>query len=220
MNRGSTIKKVARRKPQQGMVLLLCMIFLTAMMLLGLSASADTILQNQLVSNLQISERVKQAAQATLINAEQWLLDQGGPEPESCMSACTSPAIYSLNHLPSQPEQRSYEWWLENGHRPNSETSGTSSGSLNINNTLNAQVWLVETVFSIDAPQDNPTIKRVWYRILARAGNRSGTVVSVVESLFVHSWPLIDSSDEENEEDALDCPVLANCGRVAWRRLR
>ena len=43
--------------PQNGMVLLLCLIFLTALTLLGLSAASDTILQTQLSANLQEAER-------------------------------------------------------------------------------------------------------------------------------------------------------------------
>ena len=45
--------------PQSGMVLLLCLMFLVALTLLGLSASSDAILQNQLAANLQEQERAK-----------------------------------------------------------------------------------------------------------------------------------------------------------------
>ena len=65
---------VSRRtfRVQTGMVLLLCLIFLMALTLLGLSASSDTILQSKLANNLQESERARQSALSALSWAEQW----------------------------------------------------------------------------------------------------------------------------------------------------
>lgn len=53
-------------RPESGMVLLFCLLFLTAMTLLGLSASADAILQNQLAANLRETEQSKQSALVAL----------------------------------------------------------------------------------------------------------------------------------------------------------
>ena len=64
---------------QSGMVLLLCLIFLTALTLLGLSASTDTVLQNQLAANLQETER---AHIAEVLEACHWKIKGAGNAAE------------------------------------------------------------------------------------------------------------------------------------------
>ena len=72
---------------QDGMVLLLGLLFLTVLTLLGLSASADAILQSQLAANLRESERAKHASVASLSWAEDWMLELEGIAPVPCLGS-------------------------------------------------------------------------------------------------------------------------------------
>ena len=97
---------ISRRtfRTQSGMVLLLCLIFLMALTLLGLSASSDTILQSKLANNLQESERASQSALSALSWAEQWLLEFDGPAPETCSAPCDGLYLHATGSLPNHPE--------------------------------------------------------------------------------------------------------------------
>src|SRR5210317_1677952 len=89
---------------QNGMALLFCLLFLTALTLLGLSASADTVIQNQLSANLQEAERARQSAMATLSWAENWVLGLEAPAPEPCVKECEGLYLHSTGALAFQPE--------------------------------------------------------------------------------------------------------------------
>jgi Tfp pilus assembly protein PilX len=206
---------------QRGMVLLLCLIFLTAMMLLGLSASADTILQNQLTANLQETDRVKQSALAALIWAEKWLLELDGLPRENCRGPCGGQIIHAFGSLPANPEFKPYSWWIEQGFEAGTDPLTNNPETLAITDNTNKSIWLIEPAYSFAAAQDGSTDQRVWYRIFARASNTAGTVVSVVESLVVRSWPSLESTEVATADNPGICSVQDKaCGRVSWRELR
>lgn len=204
---------------QGGMVLLLCLIFLTAMMLLGLSASADTILQNQLAANLQETERAKQSAMAALLWSEQWLLKLD--DAQYCQAHCDHQIIPAFGSLPAHPEFKPYSWWLNEGFEAGKDPLSHVAGTPPVNGSNNQSLWLIEPVHSVAAAQEGLTDQRVWYRILARGSNSTGTVVSVVESLVVRSWPSIESTEISAADNPGACSKQpAVCGRIAWRELR
>ena len=103
-------------KTQTGMALLLCLMFLMALTLIGLSASSDTILQNKLAGNLQETERAKQSALLTLSWAEQWLLALDGAPPEICTAPCDGLFLHAAGDLSPHPESESFSWWMDQGH--------------------------------------------------------------------------------------------------------
>lgn len=220
-------------KPQAGMVLLLCLLFLTALTLLGLSASADAVLQNQLAANLQESERTKQAALAALSWAEDWLLDLQGPAPESCTTPCEGFRLHPAGDLPPHLEFEDLSWWQTQGYEAGIDpltgnrlvTIGASS--------IDPPMWVIEVLHErptagdgttdspIDAPADAPTDPptdppadiQAWYHILARASGQTDSVISVVESIVTRSWLSAEESSDESTSSA-------GKGRVSWRELR
>jgi len=205
-------------KPQNGMVLLLGLIFLTALTLLGLSASADAILQNKLASNLQEAERAKQSALMALSWAENWLLELEGPAPETCSQACEGLHVHASGELPSHPEFESFSWWINQGHEAGIDPlTGERTATIS-SDSFNTAVWVIEEVHSIPASEDGTVDLQVWYRILARGSGRSSTGVSVIESTVVRSWPSTESTETTGR-----CPgsePTADCGRFSWRELR
>ena len=208
---------------QTGMVLLLCLIFLTSLTLLGLSATADTILQNQLSANLQEKERANQSAWASLAWAENWLLELEGRAPETCAPSCGGLYLHSAGNLPPHPEFETFGWWTAQGHQAGinpvtGEQMQTFSGS-----SHNPPVWVIEAVHSIPAEKNSTGQLWVWYRILARGSGHTASAVSVVESILARPWPsgsapvLPGSNDPETCSDDASSNI---CGRVSWRELR
>ncbi len=104
------------RTRQRGMVLLLCLIFMTALTLLGLTASTDTITQTQLATNLHDSERARQNAQLSLQWAEQWLSALAGPALESCSTGCTGLFAHPADSLEYNLQSASLAWWISHGY--------------------------------------------------------------------------------------------------------
>lgn len=208
---------------QTGMVLLFCLIFLTALTLLGLSASADTVLQNKLAANLQESEHAKQSALATLSWAEHWLLELDGPAPESCDEACDGLYVHARGDLPPHPEFESLSWWMDHGQEAGIDPL-TGHRITNISaDSFNRPVWVIEAVHAIPPAENGTDDLQVWYRILARGTGQTSTGISVIESMIVRSWTTNRSTVLTETGTSGRCPgsdPTAKCQRVSWRELR
>ncbi len=210
-------------RAQTGMVLLLCLIFLMALTMLGLSATSDTILQNRLTSNLQEAERAKQSALLGLAWAEHWLLELAGPPPEVCSEPCSGLYLHAAGELPSHPEFEDFSWWIDQGHEAGIDPlTGVRIATLSRHN-IKPPVWIIE-VAQTTLPAENGTLDlQVWYRILVRGSGRTDTGVSVIESTLVRSWPVAANTELTDTSAAGPCPgseLLAVCGRFSWRELR
>jgi len=205
------------------MVLLLCLIFLTALTLLGLSASAEAILQNQLAANLQETERARQSARAALSSAETWLLELEGPAPEICSTSCASLKLHAQGGLPSNPESENLSWWMSHGHEAGLDPLTGERISTISNGSIHPPVWIIEVIHEIPATQDGTTELQTWYRILARGNGQTSAGISVIESIVVRSWADTESAESSGTGFSGLCPgsePTADCGRVAWRELR
>ena len=195
-------------RPQAGMVLLLCLLFLIALTLLGLSASADAILQSQLATNLQEKERAKQSALTALSWAEDWLLDLEGPAPEPCIAPCEGFKLHLAGDLIPHPEFEGLSWWQTQGYEAGIDPFTGARLITFAASSLNPPIWIIEVVHEIPAAEDGTTDARAWYRILIRANGSTNRAISVIESTITRPW----SADETNGS--------ADKGRVSWRELR
>ena len=205
------------------MVLLICLIFLTALTLLGLSASADAILQKKLAANLQETERARQAALSTLSWAEHWLLELDGLAPDSCTEPCDGFHIHGPGNLPPNPEFENLSWWLDHGHEAGIDLINGNRITTVSAGSIDPPVWIIEAIHSNPPAEDGSTELQVWYRIIARGSGRTNAAVSVVESTLVRSWSSNDSTGSTDTSGANTCPgsgKSAKCGRVSWRELR
>ena len=210
-------------KTQNGMVLLLCLIFLTALTLLGLSASADTILLSKLAANLQEAKIADQSALSSLSWAEKWLLELDAPILETCTEPCDGPHVHTAGDLPTHPEFEDISWWMEHGHQAGFDPlTGNQLATLSTA-SIAPPVWIIEAVHTIPPAENGTSDLQVWYRLLARGSGRTDTAVSVVESTVVRSWPDPDSTELPSTRSSGPCPgaeLTAKCGRVSWRELR
>lgn len=189
-------------KAQTGMALLMCLLFLTALTLLGLSASADAILQHQLAANLRETERAKQAALTALSWAEDWFLGLEGPAPEPCTSTCADLKLHLAGQWPPQPELEDLSWWQTQGYEAGIDPLSGNRLATIAANSANPPSWVIEVV--------HVTSTQAWYRILARASGQTDKAISVIESTVTRSWP----SDDNTSASA------TSSGRVSWRQLR
>jgi len=196
-------------KAQNGMVLLLCLIFLTALTLLGLSASAEAILQNKLSANLRESELAKQSALSALSFAENWLMSLDGPAPEICNTVCIGLKIHAADSLPENPESKDLSWWEAQGHEAGIDPQTAERVSQNLVGSTSPAFWVIEVMHEKPSSESESTDLRVWYRILARGSGKTSTGVSVIESIIVRNWTTVESPE-----------TIAKNGRVAWRELR
>ena len=190
--------------PVSGMVLLLCLLFLIALTLLGLSASADAILQNQLATNLRESERAKQSSLAALTWAEDWLIGLSGEAPQVCTTACEGLKLHPSGGLLPQPQFEDWSWWQAEGYEAGIDPLSGDRLVTIAAASSSPPMWIVEVIHEQLAQDDEI---QVWYRILARGSGQTESAVSVFESIVTRSWSTADSSSAEK-------------GRVAWRILR
>ncbi len=208
---------------QNGMVLLLCLIFLTSLTLIGLSASSDAILQNKLAGNLQETERAKQSALLALSWAEQWLLALDGTPPEICTAPCDGLYLHALGDLPPHPESESFTWWMDQGHEAGiNPLTGDRTATIS-SDSIHTSIWVIEVIRIIPPTVDSNPDLQVWYRILARGSGRTDSAVSVIESIVVRSWPVVTDTEPPETGTPPSCFRLewpVKCGRYAWRELR
>jgi Tfp pilus assembly protein PilX len=208
---------------QTGMALLLCLIFLMALTLIGLSASSDTILQNKLAGNLQESERAKQSALLALSWAEQWLLALDGDPPEICTAPCDGLYLHAAGDLSPHPESESFSWWMDQGHEAGiNPLTGDRIATIS-SDSIYTPVWIIEVVQTIPPTEGTNPDLQVWYRVLARGSGRTDSAVSVIESSVVRSWPAVTDTEPPETETPPSCFRLElpiKCGRYAWRELR
>ena len=206
---------------QRGMVLLLCLLFLMALSLLGLSASTETVLQSKLSANLQDSERAKQSALLASSWAEHWLLSLEGTAPEYCTDSCSGLILHAAGDLPPHPEYENHDWWMANGHEAGIDPLTGERLQTITGDSIDAPVWVIETVKTITAAESGDPDLQVWYRILARGTGHAESAVSVVESVVVRSWPAApDDASFSIVEGA--CPGSSPttiCGRFSWREI-
>jgi type IV pilus assembly protein PilX len=194
------------------MALLLGLLFLTVLTLLGLSASADAILQSQLAANLRESERAKQASVASLSWAEDWVLELEGFAPVPCLTSCEGFHVYPSGGLPPYPESEDLNWWLTSGYEAGIDPVSGNRITTMSTSSIDPPVWIIELVhqapvFAEDSTND-PIGTQHWYRILARASGQTTNSISVIESTITRTWQI----DAINE-----LPIRH---RLSWRELR
>ncbi len=198
-------------KPQAGMAMLFCMLFLTALTLLGLSASADAVLQNQLAANLQETERAKQSALATLSWVEDWLFTLQGSAPPVCTSPCKGLKFHQPGDLLLQPALADLAWWQAQGYEAGIDPLTGDRLETLAASSIDPPMWVIEVVqekpLAGEDTGEDPLSTQVWYRIVARGSGHTSSTLSVVESVVTRIWP----ADEEVPK--------ANQGRVTWRQL-
>jgi Tfp pilus assembly protein PilX len=208
---------------QTGVVLLSCLIFLTALTLLGLSASADTILQNKLSANLQETQRSRQSALSALSWAERWLVNLEGSAPNICTQPCEGLFLHNIGDLSPNPEFENVAWWQEQGHEAGVDPfTGEHVQSVS-SESITPPMWIIEFLHESPSVEDSSTDGQSWYRILARGSGHTISSVSVIESIVVRSWPSIDSAEPPDSDSPGPCPAVepnGKCGRVSWRNLR
>jgi Tfp pilus assembly protein PilX len=204
---------------QGGMVLLFCLLFLTALTLLGLSASAATVIQNQLTANLQEKERARQSASAALSWAEDWLLEREESAPETCSEHCEGLILHAPGTLSAYPQFEDLSWWMEHGHEAGIDPlTGTRTATVSAG-SINPPMWAIVKLHEVPPTESGAGYLQTWYRILARGSGRTEAGVSVIESIVTRSWISIEDADAGT---TATCPAseASACGRVSWRELR
>ena len=212
----------SRMKSQDGMVLLLCLVFLTALTMLGLSASTEAILQNKLSTNLHESEHARQSALSALSWAEDWLLKQDGNPPETCGSACTGLKLHAGGNVLANPETKDLAWWREQGIEAGIDPLTGAGISSMTTSSFDPPFWIIELVHEIPANESGAADLQTWYRITVRGSGKTSASISVVESIVERSWASRSIEPPEAESSVL-CPnteASTTCGRVSWRELR
>jgi Tfp pilus assembly protein PilX len=217
--------RCSRQAPAQqtGVVLLLCLLFLTALTLLGLSASAETVMQDTLANNLQETQRARQSALAAQVWVERWLLGLEGTAPASCTQPCEGLFIHAAGSLPAQPGSQSRAWWLVNGHEAGVDPiTGEQLATLSLD-SIDPPLWLIEQLHEVAAVESGAAHDQAWYRIIARGSGRTQAGIAVIESIVTRPWPVAGTESQAALVPTGFCPGLdpaAPCQRIAWRILR
>jgi len=204
----------AVRKHQSGMVLLLCLMFMTALTLLSLSASSDTILQKQLASNLRDAEYAKQTAYLSLQWAENWVSRLPLSAMASCHQDCSSFYTHIAGSLESDVQFQPVGYWQLQGFEAGVDpVNGGRLATFGLD-SVEPPMWIIENLhhtaaFTDNITPENSTAARDWYRILVRSTGRSENTVSVIESVIVRI-----------SEDSVQTPPPApRTERTSWREL-
>ena len=205
---------------EAGVALLLCLLFLTALTLLGLSAASETVMQDKLAGNLQETGQARQSALAAQDWAEGWLLGHGGIAPVPCNRPCAGLIVHSRGTLPPRPESEDFSWWLANGMEAGVDPiSGERQVTLSIDSAT-PPVWLLEAVHEQALAVENGTETQAWYRILVRGSGHTGKGIAVVESIVTRPWRTGLAPGTATQGPCPGFDSSYRCERAAWRALR
>lgn len=206
---------------QSGAALIMCLLLLSALCLLGLSAASEHHMQVRMSENLDSGLARRFEAQHALDWAEAWLLGLPGAErPLVCQAECSPPDIIRQEGaFGPAPEHQDLDWWRHNGHAagylPGNEPSG-----------FGGPWYLIEQVHLESSTDPEPLQpETAYYRILARGSSASGSQNSVIEAVLARPWghESLSNGFPPTPGTASFCmtePVKPPCGRVAWRLRR
>lgn len=202
------------------MALLLCLLLLTSLTLLGLSAASETLMQGRLADNLRETEQARHQALAAQGWAEDWLLTRNGPMPGTCPPPCAGLALHAGGTLPPNPENQDFSWWLANGYEAGVDPISNERLAVFGEDGATPPAWIVEALYESPSYDERQPGTQAWYRILARGTSRSGTSVHVAESIVTRPWAPAGIPEPPATEPCPGFDATFECGRVAWRALR
>lgn len=104
-----------RRSSQSGVALIVSLIMLVLLLLLGLTAMQTTTMEESMAGNMQDRMVAFQAAEASLRDGEEWLLELG-EEPDVVDTCGATPCdVWTLDAAGlGELTERDHSWWLTN----------------------------------------------------------------------------------------------------------
>ena len=212
----------------KGAVLVLCLLMLSALTLLGLSAASDRVLQDRMSSNLLEGSHAGSSAHTALKWGEQWLFSlDGTTRPAACSGACTgTQVIRSKGALSEDAEHKDLNWWQANANPTGKDpvTGATLDEGLAEQNT--GSYWLIEELQTQPVlVSDSKATEIGYYQVIARGVASQGSAFSVVQSIIARPWgdeSLNDMLPRPPDQPGI-CRTEAKeipCGRAAWRALQ
>ncbi|MGQ0620028.1 MAG: pilus assembly PilX family protein [Panacagrimonas sp.] len=111
----------SHRVAQQGMVLVICLVFLVALTLIGLAAMGSTTLQHKMAYGLSQSHAAFQSAELAVSAGETWLEARLSQPIPDCAGGCAGSAAILAAPLPEVDPDESLQnrldsaWWDEQG---------------------------------------------------------------------------------------------------------
>ncbi|MGB1579962.1 MAG: pilus assembly PilX family protein [Nevskiales bacterium] len=134
---------VGMRSHQQGAILIVSLLFLLVLSIIGSASISTTTLQERMANNTREQNLALMAAEAALVDGENWLFSlKGAGKPPlpitSCSSNCGGVGIWAADTAQiSNLTARSHSWWLTNGREHGADLTGTDS--FDISSALHAQ---------------------------------------------------------------------------------
>lgn len=171
-----TLKKIHTN--QQGMALIMAIVFLVILTVLGITAMNSSVLSEKMTQNMKDMTGAFQAAESALGDGEMWLGNSTSvPLP---VSTCTSPPcrVWTLNSLGSTLNQQTTTWWQSNAQ----------TYSALIPNAAIQPMYIIELFNFVPydlSPNSLATGKGYYYyRVTARGIGSTQNAVANVQSIY------------------------------------
>lgn len=163
---------------QSGVALIVSLIMLVLLLLLGLTAMQTTTMEESMAGNMQDRMVAFQAAEASLRDGEEWLLDLG-EEPdvvETCGSAPCEVWTLEATGL-GELTERNHAWWQTNGREYTDTISLAESEPQYV---IEFQAYVPDAL-RLGESYGGPT-GRHYYRITSRGTGGSDNAEAIVRS--------------------------------------
>jgi type IV pilus assembly protein PilX len=158
------------RFAQQGMAIVMALVFLLILTLLAVNTTNTTIMAEKMSQNMRDSTSAFQAADAALTDAESWLTAQSSAPTavSTCSTSPTTPCnVWTLNASPlGTLSAQTTTWWTNNG-RPYSST---------LANVVTQPRFIIE--------QSSVVSGTYFYRITARGVGTSSNATVTLQSIY------------------------------------
>lgn len=162
---------------QDGMVLVIGLIFLVMLTIIGITAMSSTAMTEKLTQNLRESSTAFEAAESGLGNGESWIQAQS-PLPTALSTCTTTPCYVWKKDALGSFYQQSLSWWQSNG----------IAFSGNLANVVTQPYYIIEQYGFVPYDLSPDTLSQgrgyYYYRITSRGTGSTATSQAVIQSIF------------------------------------
>lgn len=188
---------------QQGMVLVISLIFLVALTLIGVAAMSGTTLQHRMAYGLSQSNAAFQSAETAVAAGEAWLEARTAQPIPDCTGGCASSAAILAAPLAAlDPDERTaqlleHEWWNEQGRFFGAHYAEGSSPEVvpgqSIASVAEQPRYVLEELGKDPAGSlvlGGPKVLNIWYyRVTGRGtGAAANSAMALTESVYAKGF--------------------------------
>jgi type IV pilus assembly protein PilX len=171
---------------QRGVVLVMCLVFLTVLTLLALTGMETSVTEERMAGNMQDYNQAFEAAEVAMEDAEAWLGDQ---IQLPIANGAGTAEVWTENG--PDPDADTVSWWAE---RDATWWAANAESSAGLEQVETQPQYVIEEFYvstageALNMGTGAPAIQRVVHRVTARGIGSSGDAEVLMQSTYLRPY--------------------------------